>query len=322
MDQTYRKRPHLLCFIVAVCLCSTFAIPVIAQQATVFPFMRSSISARAAALGGATVAMTDDLSMVVLNPAGLSSIREQQVSGTFIKHVLDINSGVATFADTLSDNSSFAVTAIYSSYGAFERTDVNGQNIGSFTANDVCLAGSFAKEIDTLISWGGTVKILYGAIDQQNSIAVAVDAGMLIRIPKSRTNLGLSILNAGTQLTTYAGSTNKLPLDVRLGVNHRLKGLPLLVNFALGQLADEVPTFFDRFLNFSVGGELSIGKYVKARLGYDNATRNLSGVNVSTQLSGVGGGIGVVLETMQFDYAINSMGSSALLHRLTVGLHL
>ena len=73
-------------------------------------------------------------------------------------------------------------------------------------------------------------------------------------------------------------------------------------------------------MNFSVGGELSIGKYVKARLGYDNSTRNLSAVNVSTQLSGVSGGIGVALETMQFDYAISSLGSSAIIHRITVGL--
>lgn len=296
------------------------AVPAVAQQATIFPFIRSAISARAAGLGGATVAMIDDVSMVVMNPATLATIREQVVTGTFLKHVLDINSGYATFADTVGSNSSYGITAIYSSYGSFERTDVNGLNLGSFTANDVCIAGSYSKELDSLISWGGTVKLLYGSVEQQNSVAIAVDAGLLIQIPKSRTNIGFSILNAGAQLTTYAGTSNRLPIDVRIGVNHRLKGLPLVVNFSLVQLADEVPSFFDRFMNFSVGGELSIGKYVKARLGYDNSTRNLSAVNVSTQLSGVSGGIGVALETMQFDYAISSLGSSAIIHRITVGL--
>jgi hypothetical protein len=71
-----------------------------------------------------------------------------------------------------------------------------------------------------------------------------------------------------------------------------------------------------------VGGELYIGNYVQARLGYDNATRNLSGVNVATQLTGVSGGLGVHLENLDVDYAISSLGSSAILHRLSVGLML
>lgn len=293
-----------------------------AQQATIFPFLRSTISARAAGLGGSTVAMTEDMAMVVMNPACLTTVADNQVAGTFIKHVLDINSGYASYSNSAGDVGKYGVTASYTSYGSFERTNSGGQSTGTFTANDVCIAGTFAKEIDTLISWGGTVKFLYGAMDWQNTIAMAIDAGLLIQIPRSRTNVGMSILNAGMQLKTYDGTRDRLPLDVRIGVNHRLKGLPLLVNFSLTQLADEVPTFFDRFLNFSLGGELSIGKYVKARIGYDNTSRNLSSVNVSTQLSGVSGGIGVMLETMQFDYALSSMGSSAFLHRLSVGIAL
>lgn len=324
MKTLYKAPSHTFILAIALLTCGLLVVPhaVFAQQATVFPFLRGSISARAAGLGGATVAMPEDVSMVVMNPAVLTTVEGKSAAATFVKHVLDINSGFATFADSLGDAGMYGVTAYYTSYGAFERTNSAGENLGSFSANDVCLAGTFSKQIDTLISWGGTVKFLYGSLSDQSTIAVALDAGLLVQIPKSRTNIGLSILNAGVQVSTYDGTSDRLPLDVRAGVNHRLRGLPLLVNFSLTQLADEVPSFFDRFLNFSVGGELSIGKYVRARLGYDHTSRNLSGVNVSTQMAGVSGGVGVQLETMQFDYALSSIGSSALLHRLSVGLML
>jgi hypothetical protein len=294
----------------------------VAQQATIFPMLRAQLSGRAAGLAGATVAMTDDASMVMVNPASLATVQQRVVTATFLKHVLDINSGFAVYADTLSDVSSWAVSASVMSFGDFVRTDRQGTATGSFVANDVALAATYASHIDTLITYGVTAKLLYSTLDNMQSTAVAVDAGILIQIPRSRTNVGLSILNAGTQLSTYDGVTDRLPLDVRIGVNHRLKGLPLLVQASINHLADDVDSFGDRFLNFSVAGELYIGSAVQARLGYDNSTRNTSDVNVATQLTGLSGGLGVVLNDLRFDYALGSMGSAALLHRLTAQITL
>ena len=294
--------------------------PAQAQQATIFPMLRGMISARAAGLAGSTVAMPEDVSMVVLNPATVGTLRAQTVTGTFLKHVLDINSGFAVYSDTLSTTSAWAVTASFTSFGSFERTDRQGVSTGAFTANDVCLAATYSNHLDTLITYGVTAKLLHSNLDDMASTAFAVDAGLLFRIPKSRTNVGIVILNAGTQLSTYDGVRDRLPLDVRIGVNHRLKGLPLLVNASINHLADDVDSFVDRFLNFSIGGELYIGSSVRARVGYDNATRNLSGINVSTQLTGLSAGVGVQLDELCFDYALSSLGSSAMLHRLSVGL--
>lgn len=293
-----------------------------AQQATIFPFLRGNISARSAGLGGSTVAMVDDLSSVVLNPASIATLRNQSFTATFIKHVLDINSGFASYSDSLSDAGVYAVTASYTSYGSFERTNKQGSMFGTFGASDIVLATSFARELDTLIMYGFTAKILYGTLDDKNTTAIAFDAALLFQLPASRTNIGISLLNAGTQLSTYSGVRDVLPIDLRAGLNHRLKGLPLLVNVSLNHLTDNVGSFLDRFLNFSVGGELYLGKYIQARLGYDNATRNLSGVNVATQLTGISGGVGVNLEQFDFDYAISSMGASALLHRISIDIDL
>jgi hypothetical protein len=307
---------------VSIILACSFVPMLSAQQATLFSFLRGTMSARSAGLAGSTVAMTDDLSSVVINPAALATTSGRQVAGTFIKHVLDINSGYAIYGDSIAGIGHIAAMASYTSYGSFDRTNASGDITGSFTASDLAIAASLSRQLDTLITYGFTLKYLHGTNDDQTSSAIAMDAGILIQIPKSRVNIGMALLNAGTQLSTYDGTTDRLPIDLRIGVNHRLKGLPLLVNASLNHLTDEVDSFFDRFLNFSVGGELYIGNYVQARLGYDNATRNLSGVNVATQLTGVSGGLGVHLENLDVDYAISSLGSSAILHRLSVGLML
>ena len=288
-----------------------------AQQASIFPFMRSLISSRSAALGGSTVASVGDAANVVINPAVIATTESSEVHGTFIKHVLDINAGMATYTTEMA-NGTGALTLGYTNYGDFRRSTTDGSSQGSFTASDVSLGFSFAKELDTLIAYGATAKIMHSTLADMRSTAVAVDAGILFRFPAKRTNIGLSILNLGTQLSTYDGTADRLPVDVRVGLNHRLRGLPLMINASFNHLADDVENIGDRFSNFSIGGEFFVGKYVLVRVAYDNALRNTSAVSVSTQLSGFSAGIGVKASAIHFDYALNVLGASAVLHRVTV----
>jgi hypothetical protein len=307
------------------CVFAAFAFGVVdamAQQASVFSFMRYGLSARHAALGGATNALTNDPSTVVLNPATLTTVEGTRVSATVLKHVLDINSGLAVYSTELESGATIAATAVFSSYGSFDRADEQGTRFGSFGANDVAFGVSYANEIDTMFSYGATVKFLYSGVADMSSTAVALDAGLLVRFPATRTNIAISASNLGVQLSTFDGTSDRLPVDVRIGLNHRLRGLPLLVNVSLKHLADDVPTIGDRLLNFSVGGELYVGKAIQLRLGYDHASRNTTGVPISTQLTGLSGGIGVNVKTIGIDYALSTFGSAALLHRLSVGIRL
>lgn len=292
------------------------------QQATIFPFMHSMMSARMAGLAGSTVAMTNDGATVVMNPASLATLDASTVSGTFIKHVLDIGAGYATYNREVDGLGSLAATVSYNSYGSFDRADAQGTITGSFQSSDVILGVSLARELDTLISYGVTAKVMHSALESMASTAVAVDAGMLFRFPAQRTNIGVSILNLGAQLSTYDGTRDRLPLDVRVGVNHRLRGLPLLVNASINHLADDVGSLFDRLLNFSVGGELYLGKVVQARIGYTNTVRNTSSVNVPGQLTGLSGGLGIHLPKLDFDYALSSLGAASVVHRVSIAMRL
>jgi len=292
------------------------------QQASVFSFMRYSLSARHAALGGATNAITGDPTAVVINPATLATVGGTRVSATVLKHVLDINSGMAVYSTELSSGARVAATAVFSSYGSFDRADEAGTRFGTFGASDVAFGATYSNEIDSMFTYGVTGKFLYSSLGDLASTALAIDAGLLVRFPATRTNIAISATNLGVQLSTFDGTSDRLPVDVRIGLNHRLRGLPLLVNVSLKHLADDVPTLADRLLNFSVGGELYLGKAIQLRLGYDHASRNTTGVPIATQLTGLSAGLGINVKSTVVDYAMSSFGSAALLHRLSVALRL
>lgn len=291
-----------------------------------FQSLRFIGSARATALAGCFVSMPEDPAAVFYNPATVATVNSKNFSTTFFKHVLDINSGQVAYIlpdrQTWAADGKFAAEVGFNSFGSFDYADEFGNRNGTFGANDVSFAVTYANDLDTNFYYGITGKMLFLSLDKASSIAFALDAGLIYMIPEKRTNIGLSILHVGTQATTLENSKESLPLDIRLGVNHRLRGLPLLVNFSLHHLADETESFVDRFLNLSIGGEFYFGDYVRVRLGYDNNIRRLTAPTSDKRLSGFTGGIGIQTELFNLDYGIAQMGNSALLHRFTLGLEL
>jgi len=285
---------------------------------TTFNFLRYSGSARSSGLAGAFVSIPDDPTALFFNPASAATNSSKDFSVTFFKHVLDVNSGSVSYHKKLKDLGNFAVSAVYTNYGSFDRTDPNGQVIGSFSANDFSFGITYANILDTNLYYGGTLKILSSNIDNYSSIAFAVDAGFLYLIPEKRTSIGFSILHFGTQLSTFDGTRESLPLDIRIGISHRLRGLPLLLNFSFYNLADYTTKFFDRFLKFAIGGEFYFGDYVNLRLGYDNNIRKYSSSSKDKKFTGFCGGLGLKFKEFNFDYGISQVGASALFHRFSL----
>ncbi len=285
-----------------------------------YQFLRYVSSARAAGIAGCFVSMPNDASALFYNPATVYSVDEKKTSFTFLKHVLDINSGNATYVHKLEEGV-LAGSVNFTNYGSFEYADSEGNRDGrTFSANDVALGATYSNIIDTNFYWGATLKFVFSNLEEFSSTALALDAGILYRIPEKRTNIGVSILHSGFQLTGINGVSENLPLDIRAGINHRLRGLPLLVNFTFHHLADDEGDFFDRFKNFALGGELYLGNNLRARLGYDNQVRNFASTDSDKGLSGFSGGIGIVIEEFNFDYALAQYGAAASLHRFSIAL--
>jgi hypothetical protein len=178
--------------------------------------------------------------------------------------------------------------------------------------------GTYSNELDSTLSYGISAKLMYVTLDDLASSALALDAGVLYRLPSSRTNIGFSLLNIGTQLSTFEGIKDQMPIDVRLGINHRLRGLPLLLNFSLHHLADDADAFFDRIGNFSIGGEFILSKVLDLRIGYDNYVRNATSIQGQRRFSGFAAGVGIRTAYVQIDYGVSAIGTAGSIHRLTL----
>lgn len=287
---------------------------------TPFSFLRYISGARAGGLSGSFVAIENDATALHFNPATISTVEDKQISVTFLKHVLDVNSGNFSYIYHTEDKGTLAGFAGYTNYGSFDYADNLGYRSGqTFSANDVQLGAAYSNELDSNFYYGVALKYIYSGIEDVNASAMAADVGLFYLMPDRRTNIGASIMHAGFQLSKIDGETESLPLDMRIGINHRLRGLPLLVNFSFHHLADATDEFLDRFKSFNIGGEFYLGEYVQVRLGYDNQVRNLTDAEADKSFTGFSGGLGITANNFNIDYGLTSYGGSAQLHRFSFG---
>lgn len=287
-----------------------------------FNFLRYQSNARNAALAGAGIAITDEISSLYLNPALISTVEDKQLQATFLKHILDINSGNIVYVHH-NKYGSFAAAAGFTSYGSFDYADkVGNRNGNTFSASDLSFGVSYSNELDSNLYYGATIKYIYAGIEEVNTSAVAFDAGLVYLLSDNRTKVGFSVLNAGTQLSKISHESESLPLDVRAGFSHRLRGLPLLFNFSFHHLADDADNFFSKFKSFSIGGEFYLGKIIMLRVGYDNQIRSFTDAEVDKSLTGFSGGVGILLEDINIDYGFSRYGAAANLHRFSISVNI
>jgi len=300
-------------------LAALAASPATAQETTAFSFLRSDVGARAAALAGSVVSLTNDPAGLFVNPASLGTLNSPSGAAGFFKHLLDINAGYVVYGQSLEGIGSVGAGVLYTNYGTFDRMDEFGNSSGTFTASDMALSLGYSTEIQENLTAGGALKFIYSSIAGYTSTAAAADLGVLYRIPESRLSLGASIRNMGKMMTTYAGISEPLPLDLAVGASIVPRGLPLLLNVDFHRLNENPGSFIDRFGAFTVGGEFTLSRVIRARFGYNNQTRKDLQTGTTAGLAGFSAGVGISVSTYLVDYSLSSLGAIGNLHRVSIG---
>ena len=297
--------------------CSTVTLQA-AGTTTAFSFLRNDASARAAALAGSFITVADDPNAIFYNPAGLATIMDRRGSIGFFKHLMDINAGCASYSMDVADVGRFGAGIVYTNYGSFTETDAVGNTLGTFSANDLALSVGYATSLEENVYIGGAVKFIYSGIAGYTSTAAAADLGILYTIPEAHVAVGASVRNLGAQLSTYNGLREQLPLDMTIGASVVPRGLPLLLNVGFHRLADEASTIGERLRYFTVGGEFTLSRVLKLRVGFDNARRKDFKIGSSADLAGFSAGVGILVSSYTIDYALSSLGKAGSLHRISV----
>ena len=305
--------------IASLLLVFCFVFTVLAQDNGTYSFLRNEIGARAAGLNGSFVSMTNDPNVLFYNPGALTTLTESRGSAGFLKHLLDVNGGYLSYSRSLEGIGTMGAGIIYMDYGSFTETDESMNTIGTFGARDLAVVVGLGRSIDEVTSVGVNVKIIYSSIAEFSSTGLAVDAGILYLIPSQNISIGASILTLGTQVKTYSGTKEPLPLDVTIGITKRPEHLPVLLNLDFHRLTDKQENLLAHFSAFSLGAEFLMSESVRLRLGYNNQQRKELKLGTSANLAGISLGGGIVIGEYVLDYAFNSYGKIGSLHRISIG---
>lgn len=276
------------------------------------------MSARAGALGGSFVSNNDDPDVIFYNPAGIQLLTDNPVSFSFVKHLLDINLASLSYSSEFEGIGRFGAAVKYINYGTFKGADENGRLTSDFGAGEVAFILGYANQLDENFYYGTNVKFIYSGIEKYSSSAIAFDVGLHYAVPSEQINVGFSILNVGTQLSSYINSKEELPLDFVIGVSKKLEYLPLRLSLDFHKLNEERDEFFDKLKAFTVGAEFTLSKTLRLRFGYDNEKRTELKIGSFAGIAGFNVGLGAVISAYRFDYGFSSMGPIGELHRISV----
>ncbi len=226
------------------------------------------------------------------------------------------NAGSVWYSRNIGEDQGINGFIHYVNYGTIDRTDQEGNITGEFTPMDYAVGFGYGKRLSgnlKNLSLGVSAKIIGENADDMSSMGVAADMGLLYRFTKQRAQIGLSVKNAGIQLSALDEEKFPLPLMVGAGLSGRIPGLPFLG-------AIEADYFQDDGLIIGLGLELaSIDKF-KPRIGYSIVPKVESDLADAEGLHGLSAGFGLELKRFQIDYALKHYGVLGLSHNFAIEL--
>lgn len=284
-----------------------------AQGTTSFELLRSEVSSRGASMAGAMTAMNTGVDGIYYNPASLGLMENHQTDISYLKHLLDIESGFLVYGQPVSKYGGFAAGINYINYGVFEEATAYGELTGvKFRANDLLFMGGWGKKVTDRISVGLTGKYIRSAIYDQTASAVAFDAGCLLITPFDSAKVGIVVTNIGKAVDGYYEVKEKLPLSYRIGASKKLAHLPM-------EIALQAEKFTDSDLYLSAGGEFTISEIIKLRLGWSDRGADQKIGADNDFLAGFSAGFGLYVSGVYLDMSAGSWGELGTMKRFTIG---
>jgi len=285
-----------------------------AAGTTTADFLNLPIGARAAGMGGAYSAISEEASGIYWNPAGLVQIPKLSALFMRAQYIDQISYQYAAYARRLSYDSVIAVSVLMTDIGAIPYVDILGdpQGSGSFTPQDQVFTLAYSKAIlefsdkDIDVALGVSAKYIKSTI-LHTADSYAADLGiMTYNFGDIPYRLAVVASNMGGGLT-YDREANPLPLTVKLGA--------AVSPFRNTLIAMDVVLPKNNAPNFLFGGELSLTPNEPTRL----CAR--AGLNLRQMIDGISGvsvGLGATLHLFTLDYAFAPMGDLGVTHRISL----
>ncbi|MCD4812973.1 PorV/PorQ family protein [bacterium] len=266
--------------------------------------LKQSISARAQAAGEAFVAVSNDISALYYNPAGLGYIASAELSGSYIKSFEDTYYSHFGYIQPIASGA-LAVSYLGYDGGLMEINEEDGSSLTLKAQQDAVFSLGFGWQFDSFpkgVAIGTTLKIISSTlVEEYAAIAYAIDFGLFYPTPVEGLAVAFALQNIGTKLN-YFSENDPLPLTARVGTSYKL---------TLNQY-NSLRISLDLVNNkINSGIEYSLNDILLARIGY----------KLNQDLASLTYGFGLCLGPFKLDYAFGDMSDLGNLHlfSLTIG---
>lgn len=256
--------------------------------------------ARSLGMGKAFVAVSDDTTATVWNPAGLSQLDKKEVSALHAILWADTNYDFISYSHPTADYGTFGVNAILLTSGGFEGRSEDNVIIDTFSATQMASGISYGTSIIPQLSLGANLKYFSNTLAKRTNGNIVLDTGFLAR-PFDNLKVGLNINNL-LNFKTGEETDDKLPVLMRFGTAYQLLNRRLTV-------AADVDTNYGWYF----GSEYKIRVNVFQDYPFQIAVR--TGVNYE-ELT-FGGGISYSDYAIDYAFSSHDLGAS---HRFSLNV--
>ena len=148
-NKSFKSRAygHLFLRLWSILLTSIFShLTAVSQESTTsYNFLRLPVSAHVAAVGGDNITLTDDdPALIFHNPSLINGVSDKSINLNFMTYMEGAKNASAAFMKGAGDRGTWGVTAQYMDYGTLKQTTADGQQLGTFSARDIAVGGTFA----------------------------------------------------------------------------------------------------------------------------------------------------------------------------------
>jgi Type IX secretion system protein PorV len=279
-------------------------------------FLKITVGARAAAMGGAFVAVADDASALYWNAAGIARIDPDKSELSlnhatwpaelsfdqvgYVFHVKRIPGAFGIHARALSMAPMVEVTAY--------QPDPNTGTGNEFDAGSMTAGVTYARSFTDKFSAGVTANFIHEGLADLSQQGFAFDIGTLYDVGTLGMKIGMTISNIGGQMK-FIEREQRIPAVFRVGTSATM--FQTASQKMIGSFEFSHPP--DNSERVNVGAEYSFQRYLFLRGGY----------NINYDAEGLAGGVGFhfpvsVAGMADLDYAYTDMKDLGASHRFSL----
>lgn len=293
---------------------------------------------RASGMGGAFVAVANDVTAAYWNPGGLSRLTSNEFNVSHAGWLVGTNLNWLGLVYKINADNAVAVSVNQLDYGSEDiTTEMQPMGTGEqWDAQDISVGLTYARNLTDRFSIGGTFKYIQQRIWMESASGFALDLGLLFKTQYQGLKIGMNIANFGTELK-LDGENLLIPADVdpahtgnnkTIAANLQTDSWPLPLMFTVGVGMDPVETDLwkwtlatdavypnNQTAYLNLGTELTWHNILSVRAGYNSLFKEDSEQNLT---AGMGVQYDIGPFTARFDYSYMKFGVFSQISRYSL----